>query len=63
MGYEKQFPFASAEEIFTEIAKVTPSYAGMDYARLEKPEALHWPCPTKEHPGTPILHKEKVLPP
>jgi formate dehydrogenase major subunit len=31
----------------------------MDYTRLEKPEALHWPCPTKEHPGTPILHKEK----
>ncbi|MCK9579136.1 MAG: formate dehydrogenase subunit alpha [Methanoregula sp.] len=59
MGYEKQFPYKSAEEIFTEIAKVTPSYAGMDYARLEKPEALHWPCPTKEHPGTPILHKEK----
>ena len=59
MGYEKQFTYKSAEEIFTEITKVTPSYGGMDYARLEKPEALHWPCPTKEHPGTPILHKEK----
>jgi len=59
MGYEKQFPYKSAEEIFTEIAKVTPSYGGMDYERLSKPEGLHWPCPTKEHPGTPILHKEK----
>jgi len=59
MGYEKQFPYKSAEEIFNEIAKVTPSYGGMTYARLEKPEALHWPCPTAEHPGTPILHKEK----
>ena len=59
MGYAKQFPYKSAEEIFTEITKVTPSYGGMDYVRLEKPEALHWPCPTKEHPGTPILHKEK----
>lgn len=59
MGYAKQFPYKSAEEIFTEVAKVTPSYGGMDYTRLEKPEALHWPCPTKEHPGTPILHKEK----
>ena len=63
MGYEKQFPFKSAEEIFTEVAKVTPSYGGMDYERLEKPEALHWPCPTKEHPGTPILHKEKFTHP
>ena len=59
MGYEKQFPYKSAEDIFTEISKVTPSYGGMDYTRLAKPEALHWPCPTKEHPGTPILHKEK----
>ena len=63
MGYEKQFPYKSAEEIFTEISKVTPSYGGMDYARLEKPEALHWPCPTDEHPGTPILHKEKFTHP
>jgi len=63
MGYEKQFMFKSPEEIFTEISKVTPSYAGMDYVRLEKPEALHWPCPTKEHPGTPILHKEKFAHP
>jgi len=63
MGYEKQFPFKSPEEIFTEVAKVTPSYGGMNYARLEKPEALHWPCPTLEHPGTPILHKEKFAHP
>ncbi len=63
MGFAKQFPYKSAEEIFTEVSKVTPSYAGMDYTRLDKPEALHWPCPTKEHPGTPILHKEKFTHP
>ncbi len=56
MGYAKQFPWKSAEDIFTEIAKVTPSYGGMNYARLNRPEALHWPCPTVEHPGSPILH-------
>jgi formate dehydrogenase major subunit len=63
MGFAKQFPFKSPEEVFTEIAKVTPSYGGMSYARLEKPEALHWPCPTADHPGTPILHKEKFAHP
>jgi predicted molibdopterin-dependent oxidoreductase YjgC len=56
MGYAKQFPWKSAEDIFTEMSKVTPSYGGMNYARLSRPEALHWPCPTAEHPGTPILH-------
>ena len=63
MGFEKQFPYKSAEEVFTEISKVTPSYGGMDYARLEKPEALHWPCPTKEHPGTPDPAQGEVHPP
>jgi formate dehydrogenase (coenzyme F420) alpha subunit len=63
MGFAKQFPYKSAEEIFNEVAKVTPSYGGMNYARLDKPEALHWPCPTLEHPGTPILHKEKFAHP
>ncbi|QYZ78561.1 formate dehydrogenase subunit alpha [Methanofollis formosanus] len=56
MGYAAQFPYQSAEEIFNEIAEVTPSYHGMNYERLEKPEALHWPCPSTDHPGTPILH-------
>lgn len=55
----KGFDFNSAEEIFEEVRKVTPQYAGMTYARLEKPEALHWPCPDTSHPGTPILHTVK----
>lgn len=59
MGYGEQFAWNSAEEIFNEMAALTPSYAGMDYTRLNRPEALHWPCPTKDHPGTPILHGEK----
>ncbi|MDI6877432.1 MAG: formate dehydrogenase subunit alpha [Methanomicrobiales archaeon] len=63
MGYAAQFPYKSAEEIFNEMAKLTPSYAGMTYARLSKPEALHWPCPSADHPGTPILHKDKFAHP
>jgi formate dehydrogenase alpha subunit len=63
MGYEKQFAWNSAEDIFNEIAAVTPSYHGMNYVRLNKPEALHWPCPATDHPGTPILHREKFAHP
>ena len=59
MGFEKQFPYSDASEIFDEIARVTPSYGGMSYERLEHPYALQWPCPDKNHPGTQILHKEK----
>ncbi len=62
MGYAKQFAFKSPEEIFNEVAAVTPSYHGISYARLD-PDGLHWPCPTAEHPGTPILHREKFAMP
>jgi len=57
------FNFESAEQIFEEVRQCTPQYAGMTYARLEKPESLHWPCPTEEHPGTPILHTAKFSAP
>lgn len=55
MGYAMSY--GSSEEIFDEMRSVTPSYRGISYQRIEK-EGLHWPCPTPEHPGTPILHRE-----
>lgn len=42
-------------EIFDEMCALTPTYRGMNYQRLET-EALQWPCPTEDHPGTPVLH-------
>lgn len=50
--------YKSTEEIQNEVAAVTPSYGGIVYERLGV-EGLHWPCPTKEHPGTPVLHVGK----
>ncbi|MGA2192508.1 MAG: formate dehydrogenase subunit alpha, partial [Nitrospirota bacterium] len=57
MGSDK-FNFTSARHIFREMATLTPQYAGMGYGRLEE-GGLQWPCPTPDHPGTPILHTEK----
>jgi len=50
--------YDSAEQIFEEIAQVTPSYGGMSYARLKQDGGLQWPCPSADHPGTPFLHKD-----
>ena len=47
-------PFAS--DIFDEITKCWVAMAGMSYKRIEK-DAIAWPCPEKDHPGTPVLHK------
>lgn len=54
LGYPMEY--AGPEAIFEEIRQVTPSYAGITYARLEN-GGLQWPCPTTEHPGTVYLHK------
>jgi predicted molibdopterin-dependent oxidoreductase YjgC len=47
-------PFRTAEEVMTEIAAVTPSWAGVTYARLEG-AGLQYPVPTTDHPGTAFL--------
>jgi predicted molibdopterin-dependent oxidoreductase YjgC len=44
------------EALFAEMRSVTPSYHGMTYERLEHEHGLRWPCPSEDHPGTPILH-------
>ena len=54
----KGFDFENASQIMDEIASLTPSYGGISYRRLEE-GGLHWPCPTEEHPGTPILHTQQ----
>jgi len=56
MGYP--MAYEGPETINEEMNSVTPSYGGISYKRLEK-ERLHWPCPTDDHPGTPILHVGK----
>ena len=53
----KGFDFDHPSQIMDEIASVTPSYGGINYRRLET-GSLQWPCPTEDHPGTPILHTE-----
>jgi predicted molibdopterin-dependent oxidoreductase YjgC len=50
--------YTDASSVWDEVAALTPSLAGISYARLEG-EGLQWPCPTADHPGTPILHRDK----
>jgi formate dehydrogenase alpha subunit len=52
------FQYNSPEEVFQEIAKVTPIYQGITYQRIEK-DGIQWPCRTPEDPGTPFLHKDQ----
>ena len=47
--------YENSKAIMEEIASIAPSYGGITYDRIEY-EGIHWPCPTTDHPGTPILH-------
>lgn len=56
IGPQAGWNHASPDAIMEEIAALTPAYGGVRHARLESGETLHWPVPSPDHPGTPILH-------
>ncbi|HET7377620.1 MAG TPA: molybdopterin-dependent oxidoreductase, partial [Anaerolineae bacterium] len=45
-------------QIMTEIAALTPIYAGISHERLAQISGLQWPVKNLGHPGTPILSTE-----
>jgi formate dehydrogenase alpha subunit len=51
--------YSSTADIMKEINRLTPSYAGITYPRLETSHGLQWPCPNEEHPGTAYLHRDR----
>ncbi|MFI0236205.1 molybdopterin oxidoreductase family protein [Streptomyces sp. NPDC016845] len=59
---EKNFP-TDPEEVFDELRRASAGgpadYAGISYGRLTSGEALHWPCPQEDHPGTPRLFLDR----
>lgn len=58
-GTQAGWEYSSPAQIMNELNALTPSYAGINYERLERGERLQWPVPNTEHPGTPILHTKQ----
>ena len=56
MGYPMQYSHPSA--IMDEIAQLAPMFAGVSYDRLDRPDGLQWPVPSKAHPGTSLMHEQ-----
>jgi formate dehydrogenase alpha subunit len=54
MGYTMSNHVAS--DVFNELGELWPALAGIAYDRLQH-DGIHWPCPTKNHPGTKYLYK------
>ena len=52
-GFE--WDYEGPEDVFDEIAHLTPQYEGISYSRLAE-GSLQWPCKDKGHPGTQYLY-------
>jgi len=53
MGYPMHYD--SPAEIMAEIARTTPTFAGVSYEKLDQ-GAVQWPCNDAAPDGTPIMH-------
>ena len=59
LGYEMSYSHPS--EIMDEIARLTPSFAGVSYDKLEKLGSVQWPCNDKAPTGTPLMHVDRFV--
>ncbi len=48
--------YAHPSEIMDEIARTSPSFAGVSYAVLEQHGSVQWPCNDAAPEGTPVMH-------
>jgi len=59
MGYPMHYRHPS--EIMDEIAALTPTFAGVSFAKIDRLGSIQWPC-NEQHPeGTPVMHVDTFV--
>ena len=48
-------------EIMDEIAKLTPTFSGVSYKKLDELGSIQWPCNDHTPAGTPIMHVDEFV--
>jgi len=59
LGYPMSYQDPS--EIMDEIARLTPSFKGVSYSKIDELGSVQWPCNDETPNGTPIMHTEEFL--
>ena len=59
LGYQMHYEHPS--EIMDEIARLTPTFAGVSYDKLESAGSLQWPCNDEAPDGTPTMHIDQFV--
>src|SRR5476651_1922929 len=59
VGYPMNYTHPS--EIMDEIARLTPTFTGVSFARLDELGSIQWPCNEKAPLGTPLMHVDRFV--
>jgi len=51
--------YTHPSQIMDEIARLTPTFAGISYAKLDEAGSVQWPCNAEAPDGTPTMHIEQ----
>jgi formate dehydrogenase major subunit len=53
--------YTHPSQIMDEIARLTPSFAGVSFAKLDEVGSVQWPCNADAPEGTPVMHLERFV--
>ena len=59
LGFPMEYQHAS--EIMDEIARTTPTFSGVSYAKLDDLGSVQWPCNEAAPAGTPTMHVNRFV--
>lgn len=59
LGYPMSYSHPS--EIMDEIARLTPTFSGVSYEKLDRLGSIQWPCNDEAPDGTPIMHVDEFV--
>ncbi len=59
LGFPMSYTHPS--EIMDEIARLTPSFAGVSYEKLDRLGSIQWPCNEAAPNGTPMMHVDRFV--
>jgi formate dehydrogenase major subunit len=59
LGYPMHYSHPS--EIMDEIARLTPTFTGVNYEKLDRLGSIQWPCNEEAPDGTPTMHVDEFV--
>jgi len=59
LGYPMNYTHPS--EIMDEIARLTPTFAGVSFDKLDRLGSIQWPCNDAAPDGTPMMHVDRFV--